>query len=329
MKNYFLMIITLLVLLSMSVLAEEGISITCSQEQCDAGCSVCRDNNCHDQGFTCTEDLKVESISPDEIKIGERQLNIIVVNNGNVDLEDVYAEVSGDGISMIDNTPIDKLVSKDRDYAFVQIEAKTAGNIDLIVKLYSNGNLIKKDIEQISVLAEEAENKTETFNKTELENKLKGLQSKYITLEESYQTKKEEGYNLEIVSSNIMGVDTYLKDARFYLLDGDLKKAYVNLAIVEESLNEIEQGLDKAKKTERTWVDSIKENLFYISSIAAAFVSILTAYKLTSHHINKKRLLEIHQKIKGTKDLLPLQKKSKDLLPKKKKQKEGSKEDIS
>lgn len=343
MRLYFL-IITLLIILSFSAKAEELVCnatqcdagcticttepavLVCSANQCDAGCVLCSDNKCHDPGFTCEADLNIESITPEELDIGKNQLNILVRNTGNVDLKNVYAEVSGNGISMVDNDEIESLVVDDKDYAFVRIIAEKAGKVDLAIKLYSNSELIKKDVQQITIVGEEQ--KVETLNKTEVENTLNQLKERHKQIEQDYQTKKNEGYPVDEVFDNLKSASTYLKDANFYLLDGDLKKTDINTKLAEESLNDVEDGLKNLKKAEKTLGEKIKANLVYISSIAAAIITLLTAYKLTTNYVNKKNLVELHQKVKEKGTALQQKIRSSDIISRKipqEKKKKGSK----
>lgn len=305
MKKHLLIITLLIIILSLNAKAQDdnltNISeptIICSASQCDSGCVKCSDNKCYNPGFTCEESLEIESITPEELDLGKNQLNILVRNSGNVDLTKVYAEVTGSGITMIDNDEIAKLVVDDTDYAFVRITAEKPGKIDLAIKLYSNSNLIKKDVQQITILGLPVT--PETLNKTEIENNLNTVKERYKTLERDYQNKKSDGYPVEIVFDDLKSASTYLKDAQFYLLDGDLKKANVNTQLAIDTLDSVESGIKNAKKEETSFGDKIKSNLLYIGSIAAALISILTAYKLTTNYVNKQKISDIHHKIKTT-----------------------------
>ncbi|MDD5651041.1 MAG: hypothetical protein PHF86_11600 [Candidatus Nanoarchaeia archaeon] len=279
----------------------------CSESQCDATCVKCSDNSCHDTGFVCREELEVESISPESIELGKSQLNILVRNTGNVDLSNIYAEVTGDGIIMVDNVKIDRLVSNDKDYAFVTITASKPGDIDLVIKLYSNdGNLKKKDTEQIKVVGA-VENKSEVvYNKTLLNDNLNKLKEIYKTLDADYQNKINNGYPVENVYDNIKETNNYLKNAQVALLSDNLKDVDVNLKIAEENLNDIKTELDNAKKKQQTFMEKVKSNLLYISSLAAAVITLLTAYKLITNHINKDKLKDLSQKIKDKSNVLVL-----------------------
>ncbi len=340
MKLYVL-IITLIIILSFSAKAEELVcnatqcdagcttcttepaELVCSTSQCDAGCVLCSDNKCYNPGFTCEADLDIESITPEELDIGKNQLNILVRNTGNVDLKSIYAEVSGNGISMVDNDEIDSLVVDDKDYAFVRIIAEKAGKVDLAIKLYSNSELIKKDVQQITVIGEDQ--KVETLNKTEVENNLNSIKERYKTIEQGYQNKKNDGYPVDVVFDDLKSASTYLKDAQFYLLDGDLKKADVNTQLATNMLDNVESGIKNAKKKEATLGEKIKSNLIYIGSIAAALISILTAYKLTTNYVNKKNLVELHHKVKEKGSALQQKIRSSDIMPQEKKKKSSKK----
>src|SRR3989338_7590124 len=69
--------------------------LICSEIQCDEGCTICSDGSCHAPEEECIVELVVEKVTPNTIKTGEQQLNVLVKNTGTVTLLNVEAEISG------------------------------------------------------------------------------------------------------------------------------------------------------------------------------------------------------------------------------------------
>src|SRR3989339_304988 len=74
-------------------------AIVCNETQCDNTCVVCSDQKCHAPDFKCVESAVIEKFLPTSVGIGTNQINIVVRNTGNVDLSNIYVELTGDGIT--------------------------------------------------------------------------------------------------------------------------------------------------------------------------------------------------------------------------------------
>ncbi len=272
--------------------------LTCNENTCDKGCVVCEDDNCHPKGFVCKAELTLDKISPTSIGVGNTQINILLKNTGTVDIENVKAELAGDGITTIESIPIDNLVAGDKDYAFVRINASKPGTIDLVVKIFINGKQKSSLVSQINVAKPEApvenitKNETPEFNVTELTAKINSLKERYRLAEEDYQNKKLAGYIVDVVPDKLKEAHSYVTDAQFYLFEGTYKKVASNIEVAEDSLDNIENILKNAQQKKETWGDKIKSNLVYIGSLAAAFISIITAYSLIKRSVKHGEIAE-------------------------------------
>ncbi len=276
--------------------------IMCSDKQCDSGCVRCIDKNCHDPGFICTEEVTLDKFFPEEIPLGANQINIVLKNTGTVDLSDVYALISGDGIETTDKIPLAKLKAGDKDYVFAKINAAKNGTIDIVIKLYYSGNLKQKYAEQITVLNPEAPKTVEPeFNVTGLTNSLNQLKQRYKELEALYQDKNSQGYPVDIVYDKLRTAATFITQTEANLFGGDYRSVQVNLGVLNTSLNDIEDQLDSAKKQEVSFQQKIKNNLLFYGSLAAAIVSIFTAYRLVQESVDKKKLIELQRKFRSSK----------------------------
>ena len=279
--------------------ANESTSIVCDETKCDEGCVLCSDNKCHEQEFACTEELSIEKIFPDSIDIGITQINALIKNTGNVELRNISIALSGEGISTLEKIPIESLASGNKDYTFIKIKAAKSGAIDLVVKLYVGSILKTTLVKPLIVLEEKAEAvNTTKVNATELTNNLNRLKERYIKLEQEYQNKKLEGYPVDILYDKLKETNDYIKGAQLYLVEEDYKKVQLDLTMIKEGIDSIENELKNIKKTEITFTDKVKGNMIYIGSIAAAVVSIFTAYGLLRSSVNKHKIMELHKKIK-------------------------------
>lgn len=273
-------------------------SLICNETVCMEGCVLCSDNKCHEPDFVCKEELAVEKISPTTVSIGVNQINILLRNTGNVDLSNISVDLSGDGISVIEKTPIEKLAAGDKDYAFVKTSIAKAGVIDLVVKIYLSSGLKYTLVNQLTVLEEKVNKTSPEVNLTGISDSLKSLKERYIDIEQDYQNKKLQGYPVDIVYDKLKETESYIKEAQFYLVEEDgYKKAQLDLKIIEDNLNEIENDLKESKKQQQSFGDKLKGNMIYIGSIAAAIVSLFTAWGLIKSSINKQKIAELQKKI--------------------------------
>lgn len=279
--------------------------LTCNDNQCEQGCTVCQDNRCHEPGFACFERLEIEKIFPFTVSKGISQINILLKNTGTVDLGTIVIELSGDGIYTLDKIPIEKLVAGDKDYAFVKINATKAGSIDLVIKLYVDGALKNKLVGQLNV--QEEKPTAPEINTTALSEKLDMLRANYSMLEQEYVAKNAEGYLVSIVYDKLKEAYGHLSNAQSYLLEGEYKKAEANIEIAENDLTTIKEQLMNAQKKEKTFWDKVRENILYIGSTAAAIVSIFAAYSLIKTSLreqknrHKGRIIHITRKLQERK----------------------------
>ncbi len=271
-------------------------SVVCTQTQCDSACMKCSDHQCHEPDFRCVEEVTLDKFFPAQVNLGVTQLNIVLKNTGTVDLDDIYAVVTGDGIETIDKIPLDKLSSGSRDYVFAKINASKTGTIDIVIKLYVAGNVRYKYVDQIEVL-EAPKPTTEQINVTGLTNALDQFKQQYKTLEQEYQDKRDQGYTVDLTYDKLREVSSYIIETQSALFELNYKKVQANLAIIKDGLSDITSQLQNAKQKQQTFKDKLRNNLLLIGSLAAAIVSIFTAYKLIQGSVDKEKLLALHKKL--------------------------------
>jgi hypothetical protein len=271
---------------------EEKPRVICEEDNCEKTCTVCSDGNCHEPGFECTEEIQVDKVSPHKLEIGTAQLNVLIRNTGTVDLVNIYAAISGDGITTIEKIPIETLQRGDKDYTFSKLNITKPGEIDLVIKVFIEDKLKKTEVRQITVTAPVEQKKPSSdeqeLNTTELSEKLSETKDKYNSVLRKYEEKKEE-YELSGMQENFKDIKSYLISAQSALVEEEFKKAVANLAISEENLAELEKNIDEAKKKKTSLSDKLRNKMIYVGSIAAAIVSIFTAYGIIRSNINRNK----------------------------------------
>jgi len=312
MKNSFFLVIMSLFLVSMLnfALAKENIttenitipigpSWVCDNTKCDSECTICSDNKCHEPSFICQEKLSLEKITPDSVQLGVSQTNILLKNVGNVDLKDIYVEITGNGISSSDNVPISSLVVGDKDYTFTKITAEKAGTIDVILKIYINKQLKETIVKQLIVQEAPKENKPPLYNSTAILAQFESAKQDYSNLEKQYQEKLSQGYQVDWISKQLDEGNSFIKEIQIAIKTEDYKEADVVLTLLDNSLKNTETNLADAKLPTKSFKDKVKENLLYIGSLAAAIVSIFTANNLLKNYVNTQKLAELQDKLKN------------------------------
>lgn len=334
--TYLLVILLLLVPI---VLAEENqtnatqsnqtvVAPVCSDIQCDAACVKCSDGKCHETTFICREKLRINKVFPTSIDLGTTDINVLLENYGTVDLTNVHVEVKGDGISTTDSQTLDKLEIGKEDYAGITVNATKTGDIELLVGYFTNDiELDSKDTISLTV----KKLQVAQYNQTELEDELNKSKQDYLDLEKEYQDKQSNGYLVDIVSNDMNDLDSAIKDARDALLEGDYKKADLNIKKAQGLSSDIKTQLNSTQKKQTSFSDQLKSYLIYAGSIAAAIISIITAWKLTrTHVINKDNLKGLHNRGKESISVLKNVIKKEETIIKKeeaKKSKKKKKED--
>ncbi|HME87321.1 MAG TPA: hypothetical protein VKE88_02820 [Candidatus Nanoarchaeia archaeon] len=298
---------------------------TCNKDSCDKECVKCSDKMCHEPGFICKEEVAIERVFPTQTTQGIGQINILLINKGTVDLKNLAAELSGNGIATIESIPIQTLVAGDKDYTFVKVNISKSGKIDAVVTLLINGQVKGKFVQQfdIAAVAEVPQEQKPTYNVTLFTEVLSQLKEEYRTLEQDYQDKKIEGYPVDIIYDKLRAASSRITETQSALLEGNYRAVQAGLSVLEDSLEDIALSLKSVRKQEETFADKVKDKLLFFGAMAAAIVSIFTAYKLLSTTVDKEKLAALHKKVASMKKGKKAPKKAKKkTAPKKEEKKE-------
>ena len=135
------------------------------------------------------------------------------------------------------------------------------------------------------------------INATEISERIDKQKEKYIELEQEYQNKKLQNYYVDMVYDKLKETKDSMKEVENLMLDKEYKKADYLLNTIDESFVQIESELDSARGM--TFGDKLKQNMLLFGSIAAAVVSIVTAYSLIKRSVNKDKMKDLHDRLKS------------------------------
>lgn len=273
------------------------ITLVCSELECDEGCTICSDGSCHAPQEQCIEALVVEKVTPNTIKVGEQQLNILIKNTGTVALFNIEAEISGYAVTTIETLSIEALSSEEKDYTFTKVLAESAGVYDLIVKVYANKTLLTQEIVSITITEEEqGEEEAVLFNQTAALAELNETRGKYNELEMLYYEKEKQGYLVFGIDKDLVEIKEYLRQAQVAVIEQDEKEFQKNLIAAQTTIENVGAELENAQKEDKTFIEILSENLALIGSLFGVLISGVTVWSMTKVHLKNAKIVNI---IKG------------------------------
>lgn len=230
------------------------------------GVNVSLDNS------SINHEVSIINFFPKEVKVGDVQFNIQVLNNGNNSLSNVIALVSGNGFSTYDVFPIDSLSSGEKDYIFVSGNFNHAGNITLNIKIgndvfYQNVNVVSQDLSE--------QEKADAQRKDILLNislSLQDLEQEYNALEDEVSAKSNANYDVSKV--NLDDLRKFLRDAQANILSENIGEAKNNLNLAEQEYLDQKNILDNAQII--PLIQRTKDYAVIFSAIAGAFLMFFT-----------------------------------------------------
>ena len=211
-------------------------------------------------------DFNLTKIIPNEMNIGDTQLNLQIENTGNTDINDISALITGKGVSTYNIEPIDILHPGEKGYILLWISTKQAGNINLNIKI--KGKVFTQEINVINPNAQ-GEQGIDLEKLNTLNNELTNLTKLYDQYEQDYKKKKDAGYDVSGIS--FIDVKSYIRNAQVYSTKKDVVNLEANIVLIQAELEDIKTNLDSAIIPERSIGDEIKSNLPLISGILGIF----------------------------------------------------------
>ncbi|MCX8147440.1 MAG: hypothetical protein N3D84_03160 [Candidatus Woesearchaeota archaeon] len=282
-------------------------------------------------------DYTITNIMPAEFKTGDAQLNIQVKNNGNVEMTDVIALVTGEGFSTYNIIPIDSLKPGEKDYIIVIGNFKKGGNITLNIRI--GDRVFKRSVMVIDTATLENQKKEEEMKKAEdeknrilfeLSKEANELDSKYKELEENLTIKKNSNYDVSGIS--LADLKSYIRKAQSSIIVGDIQQANASLTLAKEEFEYQKSRIDNCKPIKKNLQDYLRGNLLLASTIAGALITLITLFELLRKKKEQlqKALAEARQKnLQMRKEAEMKEKKLKELEAKQKKQGKRKKQKAS
>jgi hypothetical protein len=243
-------------------------------------------------------DFNLTKIIPNEMNIGDTQLNLQIENIGNNDISDISALITGKGVSTYNIEPIDILHPGEKGYILLWISTKQAGNISLNIKI--KDKIFTQEITVINPNAGTGQ-EIDLVKLNTLNNELTNLTKLYDQYESDYKKKKDAGYDVSSISFN--DVKNYIRNAQVYSTKKDVVNLEANIVLINSELEDIKTNLDSAIIPERGIKDEIKDNLPLISGVLGTIVTFFAVWEIL-----KKKKESINHSIKV------LDKKKKKLL---------------
>ncbi|MCX6711423.1 MAG: hypothetical protein NT139_00080 [Candidatus Woesearchaeota archaeon] len=214
-------------------------------------------------------------IIPNEMNIGDTQLNLQIENTGNTDVSDVSALITGKGVSTYNIEPIDILHPGERGYILLWISTKQAGNISLNIKI--KDKIFTKEITVINPNAQSGEGiDLEKLNL--LNNELTNLTKLYDQYNADYKKKKDVGYDVSGIS--FTDVKNYIRNAQVYSTKKDVINLEANTVLIQSELEDIKSNLDSVVIPQKSIKDDIKNNLPLISGVLGTLVTFFAVWEI-------------------------------------------------
>ncbi|MEK6923019.1 MAG: hypothetical protein AABX08_04430 [Nanoarchaeota archaeon] len=233
------------------------------------------------------EELKIGRLVTKNLNQGQNNLVIQLENIGLKDINDISVQISGDGVKTTSRSMI-SLAKEQTDFINTIVQITNYGDIDIIIKAYSNEKLLGQAIETIYVEppeelpTEEVVYVDDDYAQAEV-NKLWDKLSSY---EKEYFTKESQDYKLSDLESDLDNIKNDIKELE--LNYGKLTKEGFDreVSIILRSLDDVKLQIDLAAP--KKFTDSIKEHLVLIATSLGIIVSSLTAFGLAKSHVLSK-----------------------------------------
>ena len=213
------------------------------------------------------------------------------------------AFVSGRGFSTYSVIPIEQLRPDESSYIIVSGNFRERGNLTLAIRVndklfYQNVTVVDPgyvdDQEKLKEMQEAQEAKKKLIEN--LTASLDELENKYAALENEIRAKKS-GYDVSEVS--LADLKNFLRDARSGIAVGDANKAEASISLASSEYAQQKNKIENAGKIKKSFLDSIKNNLVLISSMAASIITLFAFYELLKKKKGgvSKKVAEVKSKI--------------------------------
>jgi hypothetical protein len=219
----------------------------------------------------------IRNFIPKQFKVGDVQFNIQLMNNGDYEINNLIAVVSGRGYSTYDVFPIESLGSGEKDYIFINGNFKETGNITLTIRI--RGDIFYQNVSVVSDENLDEKQKADEQRKEillNLSNDLQDLEQKYNSLEDEISNKSDNNYDVSKV--NLDDLKKILRDAQLDILTESIGEARINLNLGQQEYSDQKNSLDRASKI--PLIQRTKDYAVVFSAIAGALIMFFTLSEL-------------------------------------------------
>lgn len=241
-------------------------------------------------------ELVFDRILPSVLNEGVSQTNLFIRNNGTDAVSYLNATLIGSGINEAFVESYSKLDAGELGIVPITLNISGSGQKDLIVKIsWRSDDKIYSTVYQTKIIVNASPKKqVEQVNSTEVKNRFEADKEKLKGYEIEYAKKRSEGYLVSEVYDSIKNAKDYVESVQLLIEEGKFSDAKLKLALLELALDDIDNGLRNALKTQQTWADKLKNNALLISVIVTAIAGLTTLYER-----HKMRMMKIKEKLAG------------------------------
>ncbi len=265
-KNFNWIIIFVLIIISFNLIySQENNSAGTTNSSNETGSGISDASN----ETILLKDIEIIKFFPREVKLGDVQFSIQVINNKNKTFENVLAVIKGAGFSSYDVVEIDKLGPYEKDYIFVDGNLVQSGEITLTIKIVKDTFYQKISVFDSKKEIDESEKAKKLERLKELSKELEELKKNYITLELDLLKKKENGYDISGIK--LEDLKKYIRDVESNILSKDVSESEISLGFALEEYKYQKGKMDSVKII--PFLTRLKDNAILISAIIGAILA--------------------------------------------------------
>ncbi len=243
------------------------------------------------------ENISLLKVFPDFIKLGDAQINLQIENAGNTTFKNLEAVVTAAGFSTYEINTIDTLQQKEKGYFIVSGEFKKTGNLPLKIKIkdfifYSNITVYDPFYVAIDIEKEKQKEEEKKKKLDELQSKIALLQTNFSQLEQQFDQKKNNDFDVSSIS--LQDLKTYIRNTQASLAVQDEKESNVNYVLAENEFAYQKGKIESAQEIKKSFKQTMIDNAILISTIVGGLVALITLVEILRRQKEK-----VHEKIKN------------------------------
>ena len=225
-------------------------------------------------------ELVLDRILPSTLNEGVSQTNVFIRNNGTDAVSYFNITLIGSGINGAFAESYDRLEAGELGIVPVILNATGGGQKDLIVKIsWKSGSKLLSAIYSLTISVSAAAAPQEKVNSTEIISRFNADKESLRNYEAQYTQKLSQGYLVSQIYDSIKNAKGYVEDVQLLVEESKFSDAKLKLALLELALDDVDNGLKNALKTQQTWADKLKANALLISVIITAVAGLTTLYE--------------------------------------------------